>query len=130
MVALAGGLLLAWSSRSLRRQVGYIAVPASKEPIDPLLRSQLSASLSEPPSPRGDPIKNLRNWASGTSDLIGDLDDLRRQVRTLQTYVLESDARYVGRDEAAWLSLQVASLVLGVVTGISTAIWALIELTK
>jgi hypothetical protein len=130
VVALAGVLLLGWRCRSLRGGASYIAVPAAQEPIDPLLRSQLNASLSESPSTRTDPIQNLRNWATGTSDLVAEFDDFRRQVRTLQTYVLELDSRYMRRDEAAWLSLQVAALILGVATGVSTAVWALIELTQ
>ncbi len=130
VLVLAGVLLLIWRCRSLHDDAGYIAVPANQEPIDPLLRSQLSASLSESPSARTDLVQGLRNWVSGTSDLASEFEDYRRQVRTLQTYVLELDSRYVRREAAAWLSLQVAALVLGVATGVSTTIWALIELTK
>jgi hypothetical protein len=129
-VALIAVLLLIWRWRSLPKGPGYIAVPAAQEPVDPLLRSQLSASLSETATPRGHPLENLRNWATGTSDLAAEINDFQRQMRTLQTYVLDLDARYIRREESAWLSLQIAALVLGVTTGVSTTVWALIELGK
>ena len=105
-------------------------MPSSQEPIDPLLRSQLTASLSEAAPKRGNPLEGLRNWAAGTSDLMEEFEDCRRQTRTLQTYVLDLDSRYIRREEAAWLSFQVVALVLGIATGVSTAVWALIELVK
>ncbi len=123
-------LLLFRRGRTAQGEAGYVTVPSSQEPIDPLLRSQLTASLSEAVPKRGNPLEGLRNWAAGTSDVMEEFEDCRRQMRTLQTYVLDLDSRYIRREEATWLSFQVVALVLGIATGVSTAVWALIELVK
>lgn len=125
-IALGGIAALVWLRHS-KGTTSYVTIPAAVEPIDPLARSQLQASLVEPRR-KGDLLENLRGWATGTSELTGDIEDMRRQIRTLHTYVLELDDRYVRREDAAWQSLQVTALVLGVVTGVSTAIWAILEL--
>lgn len=130
IVAMGAILLLVWRWRSFHGGSGYVSVPAAQEPVDPLLRSQLTAMLSEGSPPRGNSLDHLRRWASGTSEIAADVGDFKRQLRTLQTYVLDLDSRYIGREESAWLSLQVAALVLGATTGVSTAVWALIELVN
>jgi hypothetical protein len=121
---------LAWFRRALREMPRYVTIPPGAEPIDPLARSQLQVSLGEAPRGKGDLLENLRGWATGTSDLMLEIEDMGRQLRTLHTYVLELDRRYMRREDAAWQSLQVTALVLGIATGASTAIWAIIELTS
>lgn len=127
-VALGGIAALVWLRHSTAKTPSYVAIPPEVEPVDPLARSQLQASLVEGPREKGDLLENLRGWATGTSELAGDIEDMRRQIRTLHMYVLELDDRYVRREDAAWQSFQVTALVLGVVTGVSTAIWAILEL--
>lgn len=127
-ITVGGVVALVWLRRPVREGPRYVSIPSEAEPVDPLARSQLQASLGEEPRRQGDLLENLRAWATGTNELMVDIEDMRRQLRTLRTYVLELDGRYVRREDAAWQSVQVTALVLGVATGVSTAIWAAIEL--
>lgn len=127
-IVIGGIIALILLRRSLRETPGYVTISPEAEPIDPLARSQLQASLADEPPRQSDLFENLRSWAAGTNELMSDFEDMRRQLRTLHTYVLELDARYVRREESAWQSLQVTALVFGIVAGASTVIWAAAEL--
>lgn len=129
-VAIAGVSGLLWRRRALRPRPTYLRVSADNAPVDPLLRSQLTSSLSTRQAESVPPWQAARAWASGTSHLNAELDDLHRQIRTLQTYVLDLDARYVGRAEAAWLTLETTALVISIAGGVSAAVWAFIDLAK
>ncbi len=127
--AIAGVVGLIWMRARLRAARTYASVSRETEPVDPLLHSQLAASLTSNRS-RGDIVQGLRAWASGTSKLTLDAEDMRQQLRTLQTYVLDLDGRYVRREEAAWLALETVGLVFTIAGGVSAVVWATIELAK
>jgi hypothetical protein len=105
----------------------YAQVPRDVEMPDTLLQSQIAASLSAPA--RADRLQGLLAWASGGSGAQPDIEDVRQQLRTLQTYVVGLDSRYLRREEAAWLSLQVFGIAVGILAGVATLVWAVLELT-
>ncbi len=105
---------------------GYIVLPPEIEPSAPLLHSQIAASLLA--MPRGQIGRFGRAWGHGLGDVQSELHDQRQQLRTLQTYVLALDERYVRREEASWLNLQVFLLVFGALAAAATLAWAVIEL--
>jgi hypothetical protein len=125
-----GGLVLLCSGFALGRWLhsrsddDYLAVPKETEPPDPLLESQISASLGALPRP--DLFAGLRAWANGGAP--GEIEDLRQQVRTLQVYVLGMDTRYAQREQVAWISLTVFALAFGIVGAGTTVVWAAVEL--
>lgn len=137
VVAIAGVILVVGSGVGLVRRrrsfpvsQPYLRVPADDEPVDALIRSQIAASIGPTPADPTHPLTALRSWAFGTSDLDPRMDELHREVRTLQRYVLDLDTRYVSRDEAAWLTLTTTGLVVGIVSGVATTVWAVIDLAQ
>jgi hypothetical protein len=127
----AGGLVLLGLGfalgRWLRNRPGdgdYLTVLKETEPADPLLQSQIAASLGTLPRP--DLFAGLRAWANGGAP--GEIDDLRQQVRTLQVYVLGMDTRYAQREQVAWISLTVFALAFGILGAGATIVWAAVEL--
>jgi hypothetical protein len=112
--------------RSRRRlsTVDFLILEQGAEPVDPLLRSQLAASLlASEIADRGAHL--LLNGHNGGR---GSFDELRRELRTLKTYVISLDERYARRDELPWVTVQVFGVVIGIVGGIATIAWAVIEL--
>jgi hypothetical protein len=133
VVAIAGGVVVLVAAaaliaqrRALRASRRYVSVSTAVEPVDPLLRSQLESSLVASPASSLSRHQTLRTWAAGTSPLAAELDDARCQLRTLQTYVLGLDARYIKREEANWLTLKSIALVIGLVGGIASVVWELV----
>jgi hypothetical protein len=127
VVAVASVVALLRLRAKQRRHGGYVRVAPGVEPAGPLLHSQIEASLTSPPR---DPIRGLLAWANANGRLGPEVDDIRQQLRTLQTYVLDLDKRYVRREEAAWLSLETTGLVIAIATGTAAVLWALIDLAK
>lgn len=127
LVAISGAVTLVWRRRAEAQRPSYLRVSADVEPVDPLIRSQLAASVLASPGGGQEPFHALRAWATGTAHINAELEDMHRELRTLQTYVLELDTRYMKREEAAWLSVEVCGLVITIVAGIATTIWAVLD---
>lgn len=126
----AAAYALARRRRTLQSRAPYVRLSPREEPVDPLVRSQIAATLGTtlPGSP--EPLQALRAWASGASHLSEGLEEVHRELRTLQTYVLDLDSRYLKRADAGWLALETCALVITIAGGVSATVWAVIDLAK
>ncbi len=127
-VVIFTGLAL-WHRKRMRAiPMSYASLSPDEDYTDLLLRSQVSVSLTTSSTPRPEVLTSLRQWATGTSRVAGDLGELQRELRTLQDYVLDLDARYVKKDENTSLTFQVMGWALGAVAAVATVVWAAVEL--
>lgn len=120
------GLLGLWRYRAREAQPGLIQLRGDDE-VDPLLRSQVEVSLLPRSGARSEGLAALRDWVSGSSHVANDLFDARQELRALQAYVLDLDNRYLRREEARWITLEVLGLTVGFVAALATLVWAAAE---
>lgn len=110
----------------------YMVLDVNADDLKSIVRGQMQVPWEGVRGSSGasGPLGAFASWASGASELGRRMDDLVSRQRALEASLLGLDARYIRRDEAAWLVLQILAVVVGLAASIATIVWGAIELTR